>query len=85
MSAAAVAVSPRKHPSPPWISKGNHEHWVSVGRFALVVNRTRFTVHKWLRNGTLTAFGYRAYRDVTGKWFIEITDKDLEFLKRVAR
>ena len=42
-------------------------HWLTVNEFAQVVGRRPYTVHAWLRNGTLAAFGIPTYRFRSGR------------------
>jgi hypothetical protein len=68
--------------SAPWMKDGERERWVSVGKFAQIVNRSPFTVYKWLhRKDVLPAFGYQAYQDPIGRWYVQVTKRDLELLR----
>lgn len=67
----ALAAAPRRpslHSSsarriPPCLWRA---HWLTVNEFAQVVGRRPYTVHAWLRNGTLAAFGIPTYRFCSG-------------------
>jgi hypothetical protein len=51
-TASSAASSARSVPSHNW-----RAHWLTVNEFARMMGRRPFTVHWWLRNGTLAEFG----------------------------
>lgn len=71
--------------SAPWVKDLAPERWVSVKQFARIVNRSPVTVYKWLEGGeTIKDFGYKAYQDPTGRWFVQVRKQDLEFLRQLS-
>jgi len=51
-------------------------HWLTTQEFAAAAGRPPFTIHTWLRNGTLAEFGipvcqFRFGRAHTGRTFIQ--------------
>jgi hypothetical protein len=70
-------------PSPPWADDGNVHLWVTVGKFALLMNRRESTIYNWLRDGTLKKFGYSIYRDLKGVHFIRISEENRAGLDRI--
>lgn len=42
-------------------------HWLTVQEFSRMMGRRPFTVHWWLRNGTLAEFGIPVYRVRDGR------------------
>ena len=49
---SAHASSSRGIPAHNW-----HAHWLTATEFAQVMGRSPWTIHTWLRNGTLAEFG----------------------------
>jgi hypothetical protein len=37
-------------------------HWLTANEFARVMGRSPWTIHTWVRNGTLAEFGIPVYR-----------------------
>lgn len=71
--------------SAPWLRDGDKSRWVNVPTFARLVDRSPFTVYKWLhRKDVLSAFGYKAYQDPFGRWYVQVTKHDLELLRRLS-
>lgn len=71
--------------SAPWVKDLAPERWVSVKQFARIVNRSPVTVYKWLeRKDVLRDFGYKAYQDPTGRWFVQVRQQDLNYLRQIA-
>ena len=67
---------------PPWVREGERERWIPVSKFAQLVMRKPKTVYKWLYAGdVLPEFGYRAFRDVRGRWRIQVRKSDLAHLE----
>lgn len=69
--------------SAPWVKDGEPERWILVPDFARLVKRSRRTVYVWLtaRPEILSAFGYSAYRDPQGRWFIKVSKADANSLR----
>jgi hypothetical protein len=66
----------RRAPAP-WLKDGERDLWIPVASFARLVMRSDKTVYRWLADGTIPEFGYRAYRDVMGRWRIKVRPTDL--------
>lgn len=54
-------------------ASGHCGEWVSVLRYAVILERPHRTVYKWLYNGTLREFHIPVHRDERGKWWIQVT------------
>ena len=69
----------------PWIIDGEPDRWVTVSDFAILVKRRPATIYIWLTSKPeiLRDFGYRAYRDRFGKWFIQVSRHDVRALKSI--
>lgn len=66
----------------PWLKEGERDRWIKVSAFSKLVMRSPKTVYSWLYAGNvLPEFGYRAFRDVTGHWRIQVRREDLVHLK----
>jgi hypothetical protein len=70
----------RRAPAP-WLKEGERHLWISVPNFARLQMRSRKTVYRWLSDGaTIPEFGYRAFRDIKGRWRIKVRPTDLTHL-----
>lgn len=47
------------------------ETWLRPSQFKSVVGRSKETIIKWCNDGTIFQFGYSAYQDPFGHWFIK--------------
>lgn len=62
---------------PPWLKEGERDRWITVNQFARLMMRRPKTVYRWLYEGTIPEFGYRAFRDANGRWRIKVRPTDL--------
>lgn len=70
----------RRAPAP-WLKEGERHLWISVNSFARMHMRSPKTVYRWLYDGeTIPEFGYRAFRDIKGRWRIKVRPTDLVHL-----
>lgn len=70
----------RRAPAP-WLREGERHLWISVNSFARMHMRSPKTVYRWLYDGeTIPEFGYRAFRDIKGRWRIKVRPTDLVHL-----
>ena len=70
----------RRAPAP-WLKEGERHLWISATTFARIHMRSRKTVYRWLADGeTIPEFGYRAFRDIKGRWRIKVRPTDLAHL-----
>jgi hypothetical protein len=70
-----------RHVPAPWLKEGERDRWIPVNQFAVLVMRRPKTVYKWLYAGNvLPEFGYRAFRDVRGRWRIQVPRSYLKHL-----
>ena len=46
--------------------------WLTPQQFAPVVGRAYRTVLRWCSDGTVLEFGYVAYQDPLGRWFLKV-------------
>lgn len=64
----------------PWLKEGERDRWITVNQFAQLMFRKPKTVYRWLYEGTIPEFGYRAFRDAQGRWRIQVRRQDLVHL-----
>lgn len=57
-------------PRPPW-SNGDRKDWITVRKFSEFYGRHPNTIYRWMRDGTLSEFGFRWYQDFKGKVWIK--------------
>ena len=70
-------MSIRRAPAP-WLKEGERHLWIPVASFARLQMRSPKTVYRWLYDGsTIPEFGYRAFRDIKGRWRIKVRQCDL--------
>jgi hypothetical protein len=69
----------RRAPAP-WLKEGERHLWIPVASFSRLQMRSPKTVYRWLGDGTITEFGYRAFRDIKGRWRIRVRPGDLVHL-----
>ena len=73
-------MSVRRAPAP-WLREGERHLWISAPDFARIQMRSVKTVYRWLSDGeTIPEFGYRAFRDIKGRWRIKVRMTDLAHL-----
>ena len=65
---------------PPWLKEGERDRWITVNQFARLMHRSPKSIYRWLYEGTIPEFGYRAFRDPMGRWSIQVRRQDLAHL-----